>query len=162
MNTRIFKLIIGGIIFSTVNASSFAIDSISNLNTTTTKIGKMTMNTLQFTDLYMNLWKTTDNNERNKLIEQLFVEKAMQHIVPANISFQNRSEILENITMVNSNAIQKSGLHFKLSSSTINHNSILIEWIAEAPNGQVAQSGRDFMILNDDGKATVLYMFTAN
>lgn len=61
---------------------------------------------------------------------------------------------------MNQGAIQKAGLQFKGGEGTVNHDAILVEWHAEAPNGQTVRSGRDIMLLNGEGKVRQLYMFT--
>lgn len=115
-----------------------------------------------FAEKYVELWKTTDDTERATLAKELFTEDAAHYAAPANVSFQGREAIIANVTSVNKGAIQGAGLKFKSGPSVVNHNSILVEWSAEAPNGQTVRSGRDIMILNDEGKATLLYMFTSD
>jgi hypothetical protein len=120
------------------------------------------MTTQKFADRYLDLWKTTDSQEREQMAKALFAEDAVHHAAPANLSFVGRDQILANIASVNKEAIQKAGLKFKTEASTGNHNAILYEWSAEAPNGRIVRTGRDLMILNDQGKIKALYMFTSN
>lgn len=109
---------------------------------------------------YVELWKTTDDAQRSLLVDELFADDAVHHAAPANVSFVGKEQILANVTNVNMGAVQKAGLKFKGGASIPNNNSILVEWSAEAPNGQTVRTGRDLLILNESGKATALYMFT--
>ena len=120
------------------------------------------MATTEFANHHVQLWKTVDETERQVLVERLFAEDAEHYAAPANVSFIGRAAILENVTNINAQAIQTAGLKFIAGASISNGNSILVEWSAEAPNGATAQSGRDLLILNDEGKAETLYMFTSN
>jgi len=116
----------------------------------------------KFAEKYVSLWKTTDEKERVKLATELFTEDAEHYAAPANAKFIGRDAIVDNITNVNTNAIQKAGLKFNSGPSLMNHDAILVEWSAEAPNGQTVRSGRDILILNENGKAKTLYMFTSD
>jgi hypothetical protein len=118
------------------------------------------MTTQNFATKYIELWKTTDDKQREALTRELFAEDAVHYAAPANVSFVGRENILANVTNINMGAVQKAGLKFKGEAGIANHNSILVEWSAEAPNGQTVRSGRDILILNDEGKASTLYMFT--
>ena len=120
------------------------------------------MSSQDFAEKYVALWKTTDDKERKELAAELFSEDAEHYAAPANASFIGRDAIIANITNVNKGAIQEAGLKFNSGPSLMNHDSILVEWSAEAPNGKVVRSGRDFLVLNDKGKATKLYMFTSD
>jgi hypothetical protein len=113
-----------------------------------------------FADKYVELWKTTDDAQRKLLVDELFAEDAVHYAAPANTSFVGKDQILTNVANVNMGAVQKAGLKFKGGASIPNHNSILVEWSAEAPNGKTVRTGRDLLILNTSGKATALYMFT--
>ncbi len=120
------------------------------------------MATTQFANDYVQLWKTVDATERASLVEKLFAEDAEHYAAPANVSFIGRAAILENVTKINTQAIQTAGLKFIGGDAVGNGNSILIEWAAQAPNGTTVQSGRDILVLNEEGKAQTLYMFTTN
>lgn len=119
------------------------------------------MSTMEFADNYFEMWKTTDNDKRRALADQLFAEDATHYAVPANVSFVSRDAILANITRVNTENIQKAGLQFQVGAITPNHNAIQIEWAVAAPNGTVVGRGRDFLVLNNEGKATTLHMFNS-
>jgi hypothetical protein len=115
-----------------------------------------------FADKYVTLWKTTDDAVRAEIAAELFAEDAQHHAAPANVSFVGRADILANVTKINKEAIQGAGLTFTGGRSLPNGNSVLVEWSAQAPNGQTVREGSDVLILNDAGQATTLYMFTSN
>ncbi|MFJ4210488.1 hypothetical protein ACIPY2_18705 [Paenarthrobacter sp. NPDC089675] len=117
------------------------------------------MTELQLGNDYFDLWETTDDAERHALIEKVFVDSAVQYVAPANISLEGADAIEANITRVNTENIQKAGLQFQKGKIIPNHNSVQVEWTVAAPNGQTVASGRDFLLLGEDGRATALYMF---
>ena len=117
------------------------------------------MNTKEFADNYFEMWKTTDNDKRRALAIKLFAEDATHYAAPANVSFVSRDAILANITRINTENIQKAGLQFQVGSITPNHNAIQIEWAVTTPDGKVVGTGRDFLVLNNEGKAITLHMF---
>lgn len=117
------------------------------------------MSATEFADKYFEMWKTTDEAKRQALGKELFTEDATHYAAPANVKFESRDAILANITRINTENIQKAGLQFQVGSITPNHNAIQIEWAVAAPNGTVVGTGRDFLVLNNEGKATTLHMF---
>ncbi len=117
------------------------------------------MSTTEFADKYFEMWKTTDEAKRQTLGKELFIEDAIHYAVPANIKFEGRDAILINIARINAENIQKVGLQFQVGSITPNHNAIQIEWAVAAPNGAVVGTGRDFLVLNNEGKVITLHMF---
>ncbi len=119
------------------------------------------MNATKFAEKYFEMWKTTDDSRRRALGQELFTEDAAHYAAPANVKFEGRDAILANITRINNENIQKAGLQFLVGSITPNHNAIQIEWSVAAPNGTVVGKGRDFLILNSEGKAVTLHMFNS-
>lgn len=115
-----------------------------------------------FAQKYLELFATTDDKARKALATELFTEDAEHYAAPANVSFIGRDAILANVAKVNKGAIQEAKLKFKNDKATANHNSILIEWSAEAPSGKIVRTGKDILILNGKGKAKLLYMFTTD
>jgi hypothetical protein len=113
----------------------------------------------ELVELYFELWKTTDDNERHALAGKIFTDAAVQYAVPANVSFSGVDQIEANIAKVNKDNIQQAGLQFHAGNSIANHNSVQIEWSVAAPNGKTVGTGRDFLLLDEDGRVTALYMF---
>jgi hypothetical protein len=117
------------------------------------------VNATDLVDTYFELWKTTDDDERHALVQKIFTESAVHYAAPANESFSGPKEIEANIAKVNEENIQKAGLQFRAGSIVPNHNSVQVQWQVIAPNGQAAGGGRDFLLLDDDGRIRALYMF---
>lgn len=108
---------------------------------------------------YFELWMTADDARRHELATQLFTSDAVHHAAPADVHFEGVDAIEANITRVNTENIQKAGLSFQEGDIRSNHDSLQVEWSVQAPNGQTVATGRDFLLINDEGKITKLYMF---
>lgn len=117
------------------------------------------MDTTTLAAAYFELWMTTDDARRHELATQIFTKDAVHYAAPANIHFDGADAIEANITRVNTENIQKAGLSFREGETRVNHDALQVEWSVAAPNGQTVASGRDFLMLNDAGKVTKLYMF---
>lgn len=116
----------------------------------------------RFTENYVQMWRTADENERAALIEKLFAQNAVHHAAPAGTTFNGRDAILENIANVNKQAIQTAGLKFVSGKTIGNGNAILTEWSARTPDGKTVRSGQDILVFNNAGKVQTLYMFTSD
>jgi len=162
MKTRLSTAIAAALALTITFSGAPTLAEDTTQQTTTNQEDIQTMTATQFANDYVQLWKTVDADERAALVEKLFAENAVHYAAPAGVSFIGRPAILENVTNVNMQAIQTAGLEFVGGDVVANGNSILVEWSARAPNGAIAQSGRDILVLNDEGKAEALYMFTAN
>ena len=162
MTTRLSIAVAAALAMTTTfsGAPTLAEDTTTQL--TTNQEDTLQMAATQFGNDYVQLWKTVDADERAALIENLFAENAEHYAAPAGVSFIGRPAILENVTNINKQAIQTAGLEFVGGDAVANGNSILVEWSAQAPNGATVQSGRDILVLNDEGQAETLYMFTSN
>lgn len=152
-----FNTLVASTLFAALSTTAVIADGTTN--PTQEEISQMALQ--EFATDYVQMWRTTDVAERETLATKLFAEDAVHHAAPANVTFDGRDEIIANVTSINEKAIQGAGLTFIGGVSVPNGNGILIEWSAEAPNGQTVQSGRDILILNDEGKASNLYMFTS-
>lgn len=108
---------------------------------------------------YFELWGTTDDARRHELATSLFAADAVHHAAPADAHFEGVDAIEANITRVNTENIQKAGLSFHEGEIRENHDAIQIEWSVSAPNGHTVGTGRDFLLINAEGKITTLYMF---
>jgi hypothetical protein len=111
-------------------------------------------------DDYFALWKTTDDDERHALVQKIFTESAVHYAAPANVSFSGIDEIEANIARINKENIQQAGLQFHPGDSAPNHNSVQLQWTVADPSGKTLGTGRDFLLLDDDGRVKALYMFT--
>ena len=108
---------------------------------------------------YFEVWMTTDDDRRHELASQVFTESAVHYAVPANVEFRGIEAIESNIKRVNKENIQGNGLSFTSGDVTPNHNTLQLEWSVETPSGQTVATGRDFLLINDDGRVQALYMF---
>ncbi len=52
-----------------------------------------------------------------------------------------------------------AGLDFREVKTTPNHNSVQVEWEVADSGGNTVGAGRDFLLLDDGGRVTALYMF---
>jgi hypothetical protein len=111
-------------------------------------------------DAYFELWGTTSDAERHALAEKIFAESAVHYSAPSNVSFSGVGEIEANIARINKENIQQAGLGFRPGRSVPNHDSVHVEWEVVHPSGKTLAAGRDFLLLDGDGKITTLYMFT--
>ncbi len=155
---KILTKIVAGALLAALSTTAVIADGTTNQ--TQEELSHMALQ--EFATDYVQLWRTTDTAERETLVTKLFAENAVHHAAPANVMFDGRDAILANVTSINEQAIQGAGLKFIGGVSVPNGNGILIEWSAEAPNGKTVRTGRDFLILNDEGKASNLYMFTSD
>lgn len=108
---------------------------------------------------YFEAWMTTDDDRRHELARQVFTESAVHYAVPANVQFRGVEAIESNIKRVNTENIQGNGLSFTSGDVTANHNTLQLEWSVETPSGQTVATGRDFLLISDDGRVQALYMF---
>jgi hypothetical protein len=83
----------------------------------------------------------------------------VHHAAPADVHFEGVGAIEANITRVNTENIQKAGLSFQGGETRSNHDSIQVEWLVATPTGQAVATGRDFLLINEEGKIAKLYMF---
>jgi len=155
---KTFNRLVASALLATLSTTAVFADSTSNQ--TQEELTQMALQ--EFATDYVQLWRTTDSAERATLASKLFAENAVHYAAPANVTFDGREAILANVTSINEQAIQGAGLKFIGGVSVPNGNGILIEWSAEAPNGKTVRTGRDILILNDEGKASTLYMFTSD
>lgn len=156
---KLFTTLLASAALATLSMTAVTADSTQSKTKTEEQ---NTMAIQDFADKYVTLWKTTDDAVRAEIAAELFAEDAQHHAAPANVSFVGRADILANVTKINKEAIQGAGLTFTGGRSLPNGNSVLVEWSAQAPNGQTVREGSDVLILNDAGQATTLYMFTSN
>ncbi|MEZ3159453.1 nuclear transport factor 2 family protein [Microbacterium sp. BWT-B31] len=117
------------------------------------------MDTKTIAATYFELWSTTDDARRHELATQLFADDAVHHAAPADVHFEGVDAIEANITQVNTENIQKAGLSFQEGDIRTNHDSLQVEWSVSTPAGQTVATGRDFLLLNEDGKVAKLYMY---
>ena len=110
-------------------------------------------------DHYFEAWATTDPTRRHELVGTIFAEDATHHAAPANVTFTGCEEIEANIARVNSENLVRAGLGFARGEHRENHNSIQLEWTVNTPDGTPVARGRDFLILNAEGRIAKLYMF---
>ncbi len=122
----------------------------------------VTIDEKQLTKDYFELWKTADDDTRHTLMEKLFAESAVKYVAPANVSIPGIEAIEANIARVNKENIQEAGLEFRAGETVVNHNSAHMNWEVVAGGKKVVGSGRDFLLFNDDGQVTALYMFMYN
>jgi hypothetical protein len=108
---------------------------------------------------YFELWMTTDEVRRHHLIGEVFAESAVHYAAPANVAFRGIDAIASNIRRVNSENIQKAGLSFTAGQALFNHDTVQLEWSVETPAGKTVATGRDFLLVNDQGQVHALYMF---
>lgn len=118
------------------------------------------MNATDLIDAYFEMWKATDDDKRHALVQKIFTESAVHYAAPANVSFSGIGEIEANIARINKENIQKAGLQFSSGDAVPNHNSVQLEWAVANGSGKTVATGRDFLLLDDDGRVTALYMFT--
>lgn len=117
------------------------------------------MNSDAIAQSYFELWSTTDESRRHELATQVFASDAVHHAAPADVHFEGIEAIERNIARVNTENIQKAGLKFQTGEVRPNHDSIQLEWSVTTPDGKTVATGRDFLLVNDSGKVTALYMF---
>jgi hypothetical protein len=117
------------------------------------------MDVKELMDTLLEAWKTPDNEERRALVEKVFAESAVHYIAGEELRFAGREAILANMNQVNEQQIQGGGVVFGFGKTVANHNGVYQEWDITAPNGQVVRTGRDFYVLDDDGKITAFYMY---
>ena len=113
----------------------------------------------ELVDQYFELWKTTDDDNRHALAQKIFTESAVQYVAPANVSLSGLDAIEANIAKVNRENIQQAGLTFLPGESVSNHNSIQVNWAVANGAGDTVGTGRDFLLLDDNGQVTSFYMF---
>lgn len=118
------------------------------------------MNAADLVESYFELWRTTDDNERHAYASKLFTPGAVHYAAPANEKFTGVDEIEANIARVNTENIQKAGLKFRAGGFVVNHDSVQVNWEVTDPGGaKVLGAGRDFLLLDEDGRIKALYMF---
>jgi len=117
------------------------------------------METTTLADAYFELWGTTDDAHRHDLAGKVFAESAVQYVSPANVSLTGVDAIEANIARVNKENIQQAGMTFTEGEVTPNHNALQVRWSVVNPAGATVGTGRDFLVLDDEGRVTALYMF---
>lgn len=117
------------------------------------------MEAKELMDTLLEAWKTHDDDERRVLAEKVFAVSAAQYIAGEDLKFEGRDAIVENMDRVNKQQIQGAGVVFGFGKTVANHNGIYQEWDITAPNGNVVRTGRDFYLLDDEGKITDFYMY---
>lgn len=116
------------------------------------------MNTNEFADRYLAVWTVADDGERSALVAKLFTADAVHHISPGDASFVGRDQIDANIAQVHKD-ISAAGLEFRVGEAVSNGNSILLPREILSPAGKAVKSGRDFFVLDEEGRISALYMF---
>ncbi|HEY3607361.1 MAG TPA: hypothetical protein VGL06_07660 [Pseudonocardiaceae bacterium] len=104
-------------------------------------------------------WRTHDDERRHALVHNVFAESAVHHVAGENLRFSGIDEIEANIAQVNKEQIQGAGFVFGFGNTVTNHDSIQQEWDIADASGNILRTGRDFLIRDDAGKITALYMF---
>ena len=117
------------------------------------------MDAKELMDTLLAAWTTHDDQERRTLAEKVFAESAVQYIAGDDLKFAGRDEIVKNMERVNKEQIQGGGVVFGFGKTVPNHDGVYQEWDITAPNGNVVRTGRDFYLLNDEGKVTAFYMY---
>jgi len=117
------------------------------------------VNATELADTYFEMWTTTDDAERHALAQRVFTESAVHYAAPANETFTGITQIEETIARVNKENIQQAGLQFRKGAIVPNHDSVHVQWEVLAPNGTKVGGGRDFLLLDSDGRIKYLYMF---
>ncbi|HEY3607363.1 MAG TPA: hypothetical protein VGL06_07675 [Pseudonocardiaceae bacterium] len=116
------------------------------------------MNATEFADRYLGVWTVDDDGERSALVAKLFTADAVHHISPGDASFVGRDQIDANIAQVHKD-ISAAGLQFRVGKAVPNGNSFLLPREMLNPAGKAVKSGRDFFLLDDEGRISALYMF---
>ena len=117
------------------------------------------METKTLAEDYFELWGTTDDARRHELASKVFAASAVQYVSPANVSLSGVDAIEANIARVNKENIQQAGMSFAEGEVTPNHNALQVRWSVVNPAGATVGTGRDFLVLDDDGQVAALYMF---
>lgn len=162
MKTRFFTAAATALALTTAFSGAPTLAEDTSTKPTINQKDTQEMTVTQFANDYVELWKTVDADTRASLVDKLFAEDAKHYAAPAGVSFIGRDAILQNVANINMQAIQTAGLKFVGGDAVGNGDSILVEWSAQAPNGATVQSGRDILVLNDEGKVETLYMFTSS
>lgn len=117
------------------------------------------METTTLADAYFELWGTTDDARRHELAGEVFAASAVQHVSPAGVSLTGLDAIEANIARVNRENIQQAGMTFTEGEVTPNHDALQVRWSVVNPAGATVATGRDFLVLDGDGRVAALYMF---
>ena len=116
------------------------------------------MNIQDLVNHYVELSATTDDHRRHDLVGQLFTESAVHYAAPANVSFTGIEAIEANIARVNTENLG-AGLQIRQGDFLPNHNAVQLQWEVMTPGGKTIGTRRDFLLLNDAGRITALYVF---
>jgi hypothetical protein len=117
------------------------------------------VNTTDLVKNYFQLWATTDDEQRHQLVSTVFAPAAAQYVTPGDLTLQGSAAIEANIARVNRENIQTAGLHFRQGATRSNHNSVQVEWEVVDSAGHTKGTGRDFLLLDNNGRVTAPYMF---
>lgn len=78
-----------------------------------------------------------------------------------DLRLTGRRAIADNIGQVNG-SIQGHGLHIVLTGTSLNHPGLArVAWQMLTPDGQLALTGMDVLVLNDDGRIAQDHIFIA-
>lgn len=115
----------------------------------------------QFVDSYIAAWSTQDSDQRRRLIDRLYAEDAKFYAdEPGDdpVQRRGRAEIMDNITQVNQRLTQGTGLVTESTGFVENHDLLRVSWKMTAPGGNVAMTGMNLLIRNNDGEVVRDYI----
>lgn len=116
----------------------------------------------QFTKDYIEAWSTTNPNERQQLIEEVYatsVEFYANEPGDDAVEHHGLEKIYENITQVNERLVVGNGLITESTGYSENHNTLRVTWQMKTPNGEVVMKGMNFLILDKTGKIAKDFIF---
>lgn len=111
---------------------------------------------------YIEAWSATDAATRERLVAAAYAEDAeFFSSEDGDLRLTGRRAIADNIGQVNERDIQGHGLHIVLTGTSLNHRMARVAWQMLTPDGQLALTGMDVLVLNDDGRIAQDHIFIA-
>jgi hypothetical protein len=116
----------------------------------------------QFVKDYIDAWSTTDAESRKKLIAKVYandVDFYANEPGDGPIEHHGIAAITANIANVNARLVQGKGLKTESTGFSVNHDALKVPWRMMTPDGKVAMTGMNLLLLNKSGKISLDYIF---
>lgn len=111
---------------------------------------------------YIDAWSTEDDSIRQELVTKVYAEDADFYAdEPGDgpIEYHGLLDITDNIAQVNRRLVQSKGLVTESTGFAANHDALRASWRMLTPDGNVAMTGMNLLILDTHGKISQDYIF---